>query len=198
MVWRMGKDNTVDGGQSTARGSRIVGNNVRTAHKGPVKNLYVGIVNIKPIARGSLALLLGDLVPEWRVTSFPSLHKMAKSFRSDISSVPTLIILDISRGAEGICNIEHNVFTLTEDIFDIKQNIATLKESTPSVPVVVFSDYDDDRLIYTSLMLGASGVITTPINPQIMVRALVLVAVGGTYIPPGTIARFTEQHQRQN
>lgn len=148
------------------------------------KSLFVWIVDIKPLTRDSLVYLLKDLEPNWHITSFSYTHEMTKCADSNGSWTPGVVIL-VCRGA-------------TECISRVERDISTIRESLPCIPVVILSDYDDVGLVAACLRLGASGVITTSLDPQIIVRAIGLVAIGGTYIPSDTITGLIEQHQRQS
>jgi DNA-binding NarL/FixJ family response regulator len=184
----MVKDNVVDISQSSTSGTSITGRDSRgrTGQRGRRSDtsLYVAIVDTKPLTRKSLANLLSDLVPEWRITSCSYPHEMTIYSRSNRYSVPAVVILVRHRGTEDGCSV--------------KKDIEMLKESIPGVPIVILSDADDIRLVLDLFILGASAIITPSLDPQVIIRVIVLVAVGGTYIPPGAIASAIEEYQRQS
>jgi len=63
-------------------------------------------------------------------------------------------------------------------------SIASLKESFPSLPLIVVSAVEDPREIEEILRIGASGYIPKTASAEVMVQAIRLVLAGGQYLPP--------------
>jgi DNA-binding NarL/FixJ family response regulator len=67
--------------------------------------------------------------------------------------------------------------------------LAELREHHPSIAIVVLSGFDDRTNVVRALELGAVGFIPKTAHRNIMLKALQLVLVGGTYIPPEILPR---------
>ncbi len=63
------------------------------------------------------------------------------------------------------------------------QSIAQLRESFPSLPVVVLSGDEDPLDVEEILRIGASGYIPKTTSGPVMINALRLVLAGGQYLP---------------
>lgn len=59
-----------------------------------------------------------------------------------------------------------------------------LREAVPTLPVVVASGQEDAATIRAVLGAGAMGFIPKSERPEVLVGALRLVRLGGTYVPP--------------
>ncbi|SFB24964.1 LuxR C-terminal-related transcriptional regulator [Azotobacter beijerinckii] len=64
------------------------------------------------------------------------------------------------------------------------EHIARLRERHPALPLIVLSGSDDPSLIRALLDLGVRGYLPKAYNAEILLSAVRLVLVGGTYIPP--------------
>jgi len=62
-------------------------------------------------------------------------------------------------------------------------SIASLRESFPSLPLIVVSAIEDPREIEEILRIGASGYIPKTASAEVMVQAIRLVLAGGQYLP---------------
>lgn len=142
------------------------------------QKLCIAVIN-KPLRRRSLVHYLNNLEIGWSIISCDNIDKIVISDYS----VLDLIVLAVGK----ISN------TLTLD--RISNDIMLLEKLLPNVPVVLLSSSDDAVSVGEGLRLGARGLITTQLSPEIIVRALILVASGGTYIPPGAIVEFVERYQ---
>lgn len=67
----------------------------------------------------------------------------------------------------------------------------TFRERHPDVPVVMMSARDDAATVVEALDRGAMGFIPKTSSTELMLNALRLVFVGGTYIPPEAISGHT-------
>jgi len=64
------------------------------------------------------------------------------------------------------------------------QSIASLRDSYPSLPIVVVSAVIDPREVERILRIGTSGYIPKTAGPAVIVQAIRLVLAGGQYLPP--------------
>jgi len=65
-----------------------------------------------------------------------------------------------------------------------EEALHTLRQTLPSVPVVILSALVDRNLITTALRSGARGFIPKTSSSSVMIHAINLVLSGGHYIPP--------------
>lgn len=65
--------------------------------------------------------------------------------------------------------------------------LTTLQEVRPEIPVIVMADGDDAGKILEALDLGAKGYIPTNVSLSVTVEAIILVAVGGKFIPASSL-----------
>ena len=69
----------------------------------------------------------------------------------------------------------------------ITSALTALKEARPGVAVVVMGDDDNAGPILDALDLGARGYIPTNVSLDVAVEAIILVAVGGKFIPANSL-----------
>lgn len=86
---------------------------------------------------------------------------------------PTLVLMSI--GAQ------------TSDDTKVSCALATLREAFPSAPVIVLADGEQAQRILEVLDLGARGYIPTSVSLEVAIEAMILVGVGGTFIPASSL-----------
>jgi DNA-binding NarL/FixJ family response regulator len=59
-----------------------------------------------------------------------------------------------------------------------------LRSVAPALPVAVLSDHETTSEVIMALEAGAQGVISTRIDPKLMLHALRFIAAGGHFFPP--------------
>jgi DNA-binding NarL/FixJ family response regulator len=62
--------------------------------------------------------------------------------------------------------------------------LAGLRVSAPTIPAAVLSDHESPAEVVMALEAGAQGVISTRIDPVLMLHALRFIAAGGHFFPP--------------
>ncbi|WP_372624816.1 LuxR C-terminal-related transcriptional regulator [Falsiroseomonas sp.] len=62
--------------------------------------------------------------------------------------------------------------------------LAGFRESAPTIPTAVLSDHESAAEVVMALEGGARGVISTRIDPVLMLHALRFIAAGGHFFPP--------------
>lgn len=64
------------------------------------------------------------------------------------------------------------------------QLITLIREKWPKQPILVVSMHNTPRIVRTALEAGANGYVTKDSEPQILLKALRLVAGGGRFVEP--------------
>lgn len=77
-----------------------------------------------------------------------------------------------------------------QDNAEIERDLATLKESGSTEPVVLLSDVDDVNRMQTAFELGARGYIPTSVPLDVALSALRVIEVGGTFVPASSLFDF--------
>ncbi|MDN5870345.1 MAG: response regulator transcription factor [Nitrococcus sp.] len=85
------------------------------------------------------------------------------------------------------CGVELVIFSIgssspSDD--GVREEIGQLKQGLPGVPLIILSAREEPHCILKALRLGAHSYISTRLNPEVVIQALHLVRVGGTFIPP--------------
>lgn len=62
-------------------------------------------------------------------------------------------------------------------------DINRLKQGLVDVPVVILSEREEPHCILKALRFGVHSYISTQLNPEVVIQALRLIQVGGTFIP---------------
>lgn len=73
---------------------------------------------------------------------------------------------------------------------EIERDLAALKESGSTEPVILLSDVDDVNRIQTAFELGARGYIPTSVPLDVASSALRVIEVGGTFVPASSLFDF--------
>jgi DNA-binding NarL/FixJ family response regulator len=122
-------------------------------------------VDDHPLTREALARLVADLGPGTEVMEADSIA--AAQDRLAVHPDVALVVLDValsdSAGIEGL---------------------ERLRKTRPNVPVLVLSAQDDPATARAVLDTGARGFISKRSPTRVLIEALRLVLVGGTYVPP--------------
>ena len=139
------------------------------------------ILEERPLFREALAQLLTTLEPKWHVASYSDERMlMARGQYND--ATPSLIIIGIDKSR-------------CYNRYEAEQKI---RSNNINVPVLVLMDVEDMELASAYLEVGAKGIITPFLEPEIINRAISLVCAGGTYVPPFFINGCINVIQQQN
>jgi DNA-binding NarL/FixJ family response regulator len=121
-------------------------------------------VDDHPLAREALARLAAELGPQTEVLEADSLAAAHEHLAAHADL--TLVVLDIALpDAGGVEAIER------------------LLQARSGIPVLVLSSTDDPATARASLDLGARGFISKRSPTRVLIEAIRLVLVGGTYVP---------------
>jgi DNA-binding NarL/FixJ family response regulator len=121
-------------------------------------------VDDHPLAREALARLAADLGPGTEVLEADSLAAAQEYLAAHADLA--LVVLDIALpDAEGVEAVER------------------LLEARPDLPVLVLTSKDDPATARAILDAGARGFISKRSPTRVLVEAIRLVLVGGTYVP---------------
>ncbi|MCO6440134.1 MAG: response regulator transcription factor [Nitrococcus mobilis] len=71
-------------------------------------------------------------------------------------------------------------------------DVNRLKQSLVDVPVVILSEREEPHCILNALRFGVHSYISTRLNPEVVIQALRLIQVGGTFIPPNILLESFE------
>lgn len=97
--------------------------------------------------------------------------------------------LDVAQAAsvadsERIVETAHVVLIGSGSVPEAVALLAGFRDFAPTVPAAVLSDHESPAEVVMALEAGAQGVISTRIDPVLMLHALRLIAVGGHFFPP--------------
>lgn len=79
---------------------------------------------------------------------------------------------------------------------DVADHIAQLSEAMPTVPVSLISDREDTAAIVEALDQGVRGYVPTSISASVLMGAIHLIKVGGTFIPATAVTEMDREHLR--
>jgi DNA-binding NarL/FixJ family response regulator len=131
-------------------------------------------VDDHPLTREALARLAADLGSGVEVLEADSIA--AAQDRLAVHSDVNLVVLDVALpDAGGI------------------DGVVRLMKTRPNVPVLVLSAQDDPETARAVLNAGARGFISKRSPTRVLIEALRLVLVGGTYVPPQALRAIALQ-----
>jgi DNA-binding NarL/FixJ family response regulator len=141
----------------------------------------IAVIDDRHLVAECLARCLQNSRPLDQVVAYPSVIDWIASLHEE--GDVALVILSIGgKAAED----PHVVSALT-----------TLQETCPSVPVVLLADGEEARQILDALDLGVRGYIPTSVSLEVAVNAMILVGVGGTFIPASSLRSSCSSAQRE-
>ncbi|MBX3705720.1 MAG: response regulator transcription factor [Pseudomonadales bacterium] len=130
--------------------------------------MQILVVDDHPLFRAGIATVLERLDAEVRVVECPSCEDALAWLAN--APVPDLLLLDLGLpGMDGL------------------QGLARLRETAPSMPVVVLSASEDTSRIRQAFAGGAAGYIPKSAGSELIRNALRLVLDGGRYVPPNLV-----------
>jgi DNA-binding NarL/FixJ family response regulator len=127
--------------------------------------LKILIADDHPLFREGLVRLVGELDSEVHTTEAEDFTKAVSLARSE--GPFDLILTDLRMPG-----------------MDQFAGVRALRDSAPSVPIVVVSGYESRANLERSLEAGAQGFLPKSAAPSVMVNALRLVLLGEIYVPP--------------
>jgi DNA-binding NarL/FixJ family response regulator len=149
--------------------------------------MLVSARNIKNIPRGAAVKIL---VVDDHPLIVEALHHVLKGLASDVE------VFDARSAAEGRAQLEAHpdVDLLLLDLglpkVDGFSLLADIRESFPTVPVVVLSGTDSREDVLRAIDSGAMGFIPKSSSNQVMLNALRIVLTGTPYIPLEALPRI--------
>ncbi len=134
--------------------------------------MNVVIADDHPLVRDALARVVRQLDPQARVSEAGDYGGLLDCIGG---SAPDLVLLDLNMpGMDGL------------------HGVRRLRERLPAVLMVVASGQDDPATIRAALGTGVNGFIPKTDPPALLLQALRVVSMGGTYIPQRTLADFAD------
>lgn len=118
------------------------------------------------LTRAGLARVLEALAPDLRILPLPDVAGLAQAAQG---SEPALVLLDIGASPFGEPAAQ--------------RAIAAARAQLPDVPVALLVDREAAAEIVAAVESGIRGYIPSRLEPHLVVEALRLVAVGGTFVP---------------
>jgi DNA-binding NarL/FixJ family response regulator len=142
------------------------------------RNTKILAVDDHPLTREALARLVADLGPGTEVLEADSIA--AAQDRLAVHSDVALVVLDIALpDGAGMAGLER------------------LLRTRPNTPILVLSAQDDPATARAVLDAGARGFISKRSPTRVLIEALRLVLVGGTYVPPQALRAVTTPKPQQ-
>lgn len=148
--------------------------------KGPRSSEKPRIVLIdpRPLTRESVVNLLNSAAREFAV-----LPVSAAAEITDAGTVNAgLVLLNVG-------------FALLSDAW-VDEEITTITERLPQVPLILLCDSEDIGQVTGALHRGVRGYIPTTFNPKVAVEAMRLVHAGGTFVPASALRQCGNGHRR--
>lgn len=104
----------------------------------------------------------------------------AEAQRMALETIPDVIIMDVRLpDASGI------------------EACRYIRAQQPGIRVIMLTSYPDDQAALAAVMAGATGYLLKDLQEDALVRALHIVAEGGSLIAPDFVARLVGQAKRQ-
>ncbi|TVR83583.1 MAG: DNA-binding response regulator [Rhodospirillales bacterium] len=135
---------------------------------GPGRARPVVIVDDRALSRDSLVHLLRKEMRRVVVVSLGSTEAFL-AHASESRVAPSMIVFNI------------NARSPLDPV--VRSDVIRFQQAASDVPLVLLVDAASADAVTAALTLGVRGVIPTSIPPKVIARALMLVAVGGTFVP---------------
>jgi DNA-binding NarL/FixJ family response regulator len=148
--------------------------NVNWGRRHGDNNIRVGLIDERPLTRESLSYLLSTNGPEFEFSSF--------------SDVAELLEVHVG-GREPLRLVLFNIGSAWASDEKVRVDIERLRTEIAETPVVLLTDCEDVRCISQAFRWGVRGYIATRLDPTVVIEALRLVQVGGTYLPADLLVK---------
>jgi len=126
------------------------------------------LADSQPLLRDALSALLGRLDGEAAIQFASNASELSQSLADQ--PAPDLVLL--ASPLRGVAT-------------DLA--ISEIRESWPDTPLVVLCDTENKQDFMSIFAQGVRGCIPRNTDPEIILRAIQLILVGGTYIPPDVL-----------
>ena len=130
---------------------------------------HIVVADDHPLYRSAISSLLinlekeeNDQIQVTEVEDFSSLNKLLKDKHNQVSLVLLDLKLPDTKGIEGLLS---------------------LKKNFSSVPVVIVSAYDEDKIIQNAMQYGASGFIPKNLDMPVIANAISDILAGDVWYP---------------
>src|SRR5436305_1586895 len=111
------------------------------------------------------------------------MRHVLSALSADVSVMEAGTLGDVLALIENSPDLDLVILDLSMPGMNGAESIAQVKGLTRGAPIVVISASEDRQDVMGALDAGASGYIPKSVRGQVMLSALQLVMVGGTYVP---------------
>ncbi|RMG35931.1 MAG: DNA-binding response regulator [Gammaproteobacteria bacterium] len=130
---------------------------------------HIIVADDHPLFRDAVTHLLERSIPMVRVSQVESFRQLNEQLAGDV--LPSLVLLDLklidTRGLDGLL---------------------LLKKHYPSLPVLIISAFDDDKVVQMAMQCGASGFVPKRLEMERMAEAIQSVLEGEMWFPELEVA----------
>lgn len=133
--------------------------------------MTIGLIEPRSLQGECLAIALRTMAPDIRVLPFASCEQWHEDYQDD-------------KAFSLILYCYHGRFVAGGPI---DRAIASIKQKSSDIPVILISDVEDPDTIIEVISSGIQGYIPTSASLNVALEAMRLVHVGGTYLPASAI-----------
>jgi len=143
---------------------------------GGANELEVMIVDERQLMRECLGSSLLGLEPTLTITYISDPEEFERLGRNE-DDRPRIVLISLTpfHGVEAIL-----------------PQVNRIKSTDPTANVIVLSEIEGTNNVHQVIECGASGYIPANIGINVALRAMQLVAAGGTYLPPSILASYSQ------
>lgn len=136
------------------------------------------LIDPRPLTRESVVNLLNTAAREFAVLPISAAGEIGDTAVENAG----LVLLNVG-------------FALLSDAW-VDEEIRTIAERMPQVPLILLCDSEDIGQVTEALRRGVRGYIPTTFNPRVAVEAMRLVHAGGTFVPASALRQCGNGHRR--
>lgn len=136
------------------------------------------LIDPRPLTRESVVNLLNTAAREFAVLPISAAGEITEAATDNAG----LVLLNVG-------------FALLSDAW-VEEEIRTIAERMPQVPLILLCDSEDIGQVTEALGRGVRGYIPTTFNPRVAVEAMRLVHAGGTFVPASALKQCGNGHRR--
>jgi DNA-binding NarL/FixJ family response regulator len=145
---------------------------------GQTRSASIHVISDNAIFRTCLARCLGTMTTDLVAKSYSSLAE----WRAEYDEASKGVILLCTRGdVTAECRM--------------KDDLGSILAINSAAKILVISDVENSALVRTALAAGSRGVASMNIDLEVLVGAIRLVAVGGTFVPASSLLAMRSEEQ---
>lgn len=163
---------------------RISGLNASTDHSHARHQVWIALIDPKPLTRQSILEMLANSLPEQvRLVGASSYAELTEGAETDekVRAEKNLNIIILYIRNAGL-----------RDAW-VQEQLQLIRLQRPEIPIIMISDRDDADEVISALNWGVRGYIPTSIGAEVAIAALTFIGAGGTYIPQSVLRKEEDE-----